>query len=211
MKIGIVIPYYENSEEAKERMEYLLDIISPQIKKNIELVVIDDGMSALWLDEYSKKNIEIIHMHHVGVSESRNIGIRHLKKRKCEYIGFIDGDDSVSNDYIEEAYKVCKEGLYDYIDSRYIQSGVEVFGTRELANKQLNIVRNGVAGAFFSSKLIGKVEFDKELKNGEDTDFVRKVVDISKIKKGLFKGMYVYNYGVNPESIIMRCQKGEEL
>ena len=57
MKIGIVIPYYENSEEAKERMEYLLDIISPQIKKNIELVVIDDGMSALWLDEYSKKNI----------------------------------------------------------------------------------------------------------------------------------------------------------
>ena len=206
MKVGIVIPYYENSKEAKDRMEWLLDTITRN-KSKIKVCVVDDGRSALWLDRY--KGVKIIHNTHKGVSASRNTGLEYFKN--YDYVGFLDADDSISDDYLKEAYKICKKNEYDIIDCRYIQSGIEVFGTREEREWQKNCVRNGVAGCFFKVKTINGARFDETMGNGEDTEFARRVIDLEKHKKGVFNGMYVYNYAVNPKSIIVRASRNEDI
>lgn len=211
MKICTIIPYYENSKESKERLEYLLECIKDQTNRKNIVVVVDDGSNALYLDKYKGKHLEIIHYYHVGVSAARNIGIEYAIEKRSKYIGFIDADDSISHDYLKEAYIECCKDKYDILDCRFIQSGIEVFGTKEGEERQKEIIRNGVAGCYFKTSLIGNKRFKEKMYNGEDTDFVHRVIDLKKYKKGLFKGMYVYNYGVNPNSIVLRASRYEDI
>lgn len=209
MNIGIVIPYYENSKEAKERLMFLLDILSKQITNFYKVVVVDDGCNCTWLDNYI--GIKIIHIEHGGVSKARNTGMEYLIKEKCKYIGFVDADDSISNDYFREAYKVCQLNKYDIIDCRFVQSGIEVFGTLDNREWQKQTLRNGCAGNFFKTSKIKNHRFVEGMSTGEDGEFVNRAFDLSRDKKGTFDGMYVYNYGVNPKSIIMRASRNEDV
>lgn len=92
VKLSIVIPYYQCYEYTKK----LLDILVPQLTEETEVVLIDDGCNETRLDEY---DINIIHL------ETNNGGgyacNRGIENAKGQYIGFIDADDYVSNDYVE--------------------------------------------------------------------------------------------------------------
>ena len=207
MKLGIIIPYYENTIEAKERLEFLLNILMLQIHKNTEVVVVDDGSNAKWLDKH--EHIEVIHLEeNKGVSYARNVGINALID-KTDYIGFLDADDSISGDYIGQAKAVIEIEKPDYVDCRLIQSGIEVFGTKNDYERQKKVVRNGVVGCFYKKEIIGDNRFNENLQIGEDGDFNNRVVDLNKHKKGISRGMYVCNHGVNGDSITMRYMKGE--
>jgi glycosyltransferase involved in cell wall biosynthesis len=72
----------------------------------MEIILVDDGStdnSGKMCDEYAlnDKRIKVIHKSNGGLSEARNYG---LDIAKGEYIAFVDGDDYVSNDYIEILY-----------------------------------------------------------------------------------------------------------
>lgn len=210
MKIGVCIPFFNNSEEARDRLEYLLDTILNQdnLAGNIEIAVVVDGPYEEFLEKYDGKNkIKILTLgEHKGVSAARNRGIDYLQENECNYIGFIDADDSISDDYLIEAFTACLDNEYDLLDARFIQ-GIEVFGTLKDIDRQKQLVRNGVVGTFVRSSLIGNTRFNETMLVGEDTDFINKVIDLKKHKKGIFRGMYVYNFGVNPNSIIMRANQ----
>ena len=209
MRIGICIPFYNNSQEAFDRCEYLLETIKKQTFPIFcDVVVVVDGPEIESLKKYDGAcGIKIINLErHKGVSAARNAGIDYLQSRGCNYIGFLDSDDSISNDYMLCAYEMCEENRYDFLDCRFIQ-GIEVFGTKKDNKRQEEIVRNGVVGTFIKSSVIGDKRFNETMLVGEDTDFINRVINLEKHKKGLFGGMYVYNYGVNPNSIIMRCQQ----
>lgn len=205
IKIGIVIPYYENSKEMKDQFEYLLDILTPQIETDVKLVVVVNGKEAKWIEKYS--NTTIIYEKNPNVSKARNIGISFLIKNS-EYIMFLDADDSISCDYIKKALEVTKNKEYDIIDSRFIWNGYEVWGTRELRNKQIKAFRGSVTGTMYSSEIIGETLFDETIQIGEDVKFNKEILNKSP-KKGLFDGIYVYNKGVNPNSLVMRYERGE--
>ena len=49
-----------NTIEAKDRLEFLLNILISQIHQGTEVVIVDDGGNARWLDKY--EHIEIIHL-----------------------------------------------------------------------------------------------------------------------------------------------------
>ena len=207
MKIGIIVPYYENQKVVRERFEWLLELLKEQIDDNVIVVIVDDGSKAYWLDEY--KNITIIHSkQNGGVSKARNIGLDYLEKEDIDYIGFLDSDDSVSSDYINEARKLMLEG-YDFIDSRFVQEGLEIFGTIKGNNRLKEIIRGGVAGTFIKKELIKDIRFDEKLQIGEDTKFVKDVIDLTKHKKGVSKGVYIYNLGVNSDSLTMKYARNE--
>ena len=209
MRIGICIPFYYNSEEAKDRCVYLLETIKEQNYEIFcDVVVVIDGPEIEELKKYDGKiGIKILSLGgHKGVSAARNVGLDYLQEKGCEYIGFLDSDDSISNDYILCAYDACENNEYDLLDSRFVQ-GIEVFGTLQDNERQKQILRNGVVATFIKSSVIGNTRFNETLKVGEDTDFINRVIDLKKHKKGLFKGIYIYNFGVNPNSIIMRCQQ----
>lgn len=209
MRIGICIPFFYNSEEAMDRCIYLLETLKEQNYEIFcDIVLVIDGHELQSLTKYDGKDgINVIALaSHKGVSAARNAGIEFLQKRECNYIGFLDSDDSISGDYILSAYETCETNEYDFLDSRFVQ-GIEVFGTIKDNERQKTLVRNGIAGTFIKSSLIGNKRFNETMLTGEDTDFINRVVDLNKHKKGLFKGMYVYNYGANPNSIIMRAQQ----
>ena len=210
MKIGVCIPFFNNSEEAKDRLEYLLETIKNQdnITGNLEVVVVVDGLEEEFLNKYDKRYAITIFPtgKHVGVSKARNIGIDFLLEKECDYIGFVDADDSISDDYLIEAFSACIDNEYDLLDARFIQ-GIEVFGTLKDLERQNQVVRNGVVGTFIKSSVIGEARFNETMLVGEDSDFMNRIIDLKRHKKGVFRGMYVYNFGVNPNSIIMRAQQ----
>lgn len=92
-ELSIVIPYYKTYELTKK----ILDTLIPQLTDEVEVILIDDGCNEERLDEYTK-NITIIHLkENKGGATASNIGI---DKTTGKYIGFIDSDDMISNDYI---------------------------------------------------------------------------------------------------------------
>ena len=96
MKLSIIIPYFE----CYELTEKLVEVLEPQLNKETELIIIDDGCNELRLNKFKAK---VIHFEeNKGVAVARNTGI---KQAKGDYIAFIDNDDMISNDYVAEILK----------------------------------------------------------------------------------------------------------
>ena len=101
-KVSIIVPVY-NVEKYLKRC---LDSLVNQTLKDIEIICINDGStdgSLAILDEYVRNDdrIVVINQENSGLSVARNNGIG---VAKGEYLGFVDSDDWVSEDYFEKLY-----------------------------------------------------------------------------------------------------------
>ena len=101
--ISIVVPIY-NVEKYLKRC---IDSIINQTYKNIEIILVDDGSTDKGpsiCDSYKKKDkrIKVIHKKNGGISDARNEGI---KITTGSYLMFIDSDDYIDSNMIEELYK----------------------------------------------------------------------------------------------------------
>lgn len=113
--LSIVVPVY-NVEEYLDQC--LTSLINQNTSYKYEIIAINDGStdnSSVILKKYSKK-IKIINQQNQGLSGARNSG---MKVANGEYIGFVDSDDYVSNDYVETLLKVAKEKNVDMIKCNY--------------------------------------------------------------------------------------------
>lgn len=100
--ISIVVPIFNVEQYLSKCIESILR----QTYQNIEIILIDDGSTdecGKICDEYKTKDTRIIVVHkkNGGLSDARNAGIVCAKGK---YITFIDSDDYVSNDYIDDLY-----------------------------------------------------------------------------------------------------------
>ena len=100
--ISVIVPIY-NVEKYLERC---LDSIIKQTYKNLDIILVDDGSidnSTKICDEYVKKDsrIKVIHKENGGLSDARNVGIDNSDGK---YICFIDSDDYIELDMIENLY-----------------------------------------------------------------------------------------------------------
>lgn len=95
VKLSIVIPYFETYDLTDK---LLMELII-QDKKEVEVIVIDDGCNEKRLDDFTGFNhIQIIHQENKGVAKSRNEGI---ELAQGKYVAFIDCDDQITMDYID--------------------------------------------------------------------------------------------------------------
>lgn len=100
--ISIIVPYYKTLELTKE----LLARLMPQLTKETQLIVVDDGCNEMALYDFMVeqdtkngcKGFEYCKKPNGGVSSARNRGID-LSSGK--YLAFIDSDDMVREDYIK--------------------------------------------------------------------------------------------------------------
>lgn len=103
--ISVIVPVY-NVENYLERC---VASILKQTYTDLEIILIDDGStdkSGAICDELQKKDSRIIVLHkeNGGQSSARNLG---LKICKGTWICFIDSDDFIRVDYVEELYRLC--------------------------------------------------------------------------------------------------------
>ena len=117
-KISVIIPVY-NVEKYLARC---LNSIIKNTYKNIEIILVNDGSkdkSQEIIDKYKNKYGNIIkarEQENKGPAEARNVGI---EMASGEYLMFIDSDDFIKEDYIENYVKTLKEADYDLVAGGY--------------------------------------------------------------------------------------------
>ena len=105
--ISVIVPIYQ----VEKYIDKCLESIIKQTYRKLEIILIDDGSkdnSGKICDYYAMKDhrINVIHKPNEGVSKARNLGI---EKSSGQYICFVDADDYISENYIEELYRLCIE------------------------------------------------------------------------------------------------------
>ncbi len=127
--VSVVIPVYK----VEKYLENSVHSIINQSYKNIEIILVNDGSPDLCpeiCDDFALKykNIKVIHKKNGGLSEARNFGI---SRANGEYILFLDSDDTLYSDTIEELIKKVIINKSDLaIPDRYIEID-------ELTNKRV--------------------------------------------------------------------------
>ncbi len=116
-KISVIVPVY-NSEKYLPRC---LDSIVNQTLEDIEIICVDDGStdgSAAILNEYAIRDerIKVIIQKNGGSSLARNIGIA---RATGKYIGFVDADDHIKNDFYKHLYLAAELYRADVVQCGY--------------------------------------------------------------------------------------------
>lgn len=176
VKLSIVIPYYNTYELTEE----LLGVLMPQLNEDVEVFLIDDGCQEKRLDVYDE-DIEIIHLEkNMGNSFALNTGI---KKSTGKYIGIIDSDDLITDNYIEEVLKAIDKTNDDLICIDWIDKH----------NHQ--IVQRPSNPAPWRSLYKREIMplFDENIRHASDVPFRKKLDEGNKTKYYIDKVLYIYN------------------
>ena len=178
IRLSIIIPYYKTLNETKQ----LLDTLIPQLNDKVEVILIDDGCYEKELDNY--KDIKVIHIDNGGVSNARNIG---LDNAKGQYIAFIDSDDMIVDNYVENILSIKEDYDYCYL------SWKDTKGNEYIIANEPPEFNKSIWNCVYNRKAIGTNRFKKNLQYGEDWDFNLRVRHGN--KKNITDIMYIYNVG----------------
>lgn len=201
--LGIVIPYYKNSEECELAFRRLMVMLNKQLTDDMILFIWEDGQYSEWLQMFKKNNILVEGCSNInyGVSVARNKAIDYLID-KVEYILFLDSDDMVEDNYLKIMYEYCADMTHEVVESTLVING-------QTATYDPNVIRSGVAGSAIKTSIIGDKRFIENWQVEEDTNFMNKVIDLPKHRKRHAPTKYYYQYGINQNSLIMRYNRKE--
>ena len=106
-KVSIIVPVYKVEPYLAECVDSLLR----QTYREIEVILVDDGSPdncGAMCDEYALRDsrVKVIHQKNQGPSVARNAG---LDIAAGEFVGFVDSDDLVSEEYVEYLLKIAIE------------------------------------------------------------------------------------------------------
>lgn len=98
--LSIIVPVYNAEKFLKKCMD---SIVNQKTKYHFEVIVVNDGSedrSLEILKEYEKNYpfVKIISQENGGISKARNTGLNHARGK---YIGLMDNDDYVLDNYVE--------------------------------------------------------------------------------------------------------------
>lgn len=107
MEISLIIPVY-NSEQY---LEECLNSIVNQIFEDWECLLVNDGStdgSGNICNRYAEKDkrFNVFHIENSGVSEARNLGIKHASGK---YFAFIDSDDTVDKEFLSALHEAMQK------------------------------------------------------------------------------------------------------
>ena len=211
LDFSIIIPVY-NAEKTLERC---LNSINAQTFLNYEVILIDDGSSDNSLsicENYKRSNpkYQVVHQQNRGPSSARNAG---LDIAKGKWICFVDSDDTIVSNYLQEIHNVTQSNDTDVVFVGYnkiYQNGKqEVFipsNVCETKIKTINALSEKDMFGYtwikcFKKDVINSIRFDVSLNLFEDEIFACQV--ISKCKAiGVVKKP-IYNYYIGDGSTLI--------
>ncbi len=188
IKLSLIIPYYDTYEYTIK----LLKELRLQKTDEVEVILIDDGCNETRFDEFTE--FIIIHSDHVGASAAWNIGI---KQATGAYIGFIDSDDMIMMNYVEELIDAIDKNLADEIMFDWLDYN---------ANRVL--YRPGARAIW---KAVYRREimpfFDETWVHHTDIPFQMRLKDMPHTKYHIDKTLYVYR-SIRKNSITWKRKRG---
>lgn len=214
-KISVVIPVY-NTEP--NYIDKAINSALNQTYKNIEIIVVNDGSTDKATLEYLKTinnpDIKIINQENKGLGGARNTGI---ENSTGEYIGFLDSDDWLDNNFYEVLYNLCEENNADIACGTLTRTGFDFqkpidYFENNIVTKfidKIKYITNGsVCSKFFKSKLFSNIRF-REHTYFEDNSVL--VETLMKSNKVAFTNKVKYCYRENPKSICLNPKNSEKL
>ena len=113
MKFSIIVPVYN----VEKYIEKCLESILKQTYKNYEVIIVNDGSpdnSQKIIDKFIKKDkrFKSYKKENGGLSDARNYGLKFVSG---DYILFIDSDDYINKDLLEELNKTINNYKVDLI------------------------------------------------------------------------------------------------
>ena len=115
--ISIIVTVYK----AELCIGRCIESILSQTFKDYKLILVDDGSpdkSGEICDSYAQKDerIHVIHQENKGASGAYNAGINYaLTSSESKYLSFVDGDDTIDNDYFEKLLLAIQEKDADIV------------------------------------------------------------------------------------------------
>lgn len=111
--ISVIIPVYNVEAYLNE----CIDSIIRQSYTNIEIILVDDGSPdncPAICDAYAEQDyrVRVIHQENGGLAAARNSGV---KNASGEYLAFVDSDDYIAGDFIEQMYDCIVENQADIV------------------------------------------------------------------------------------------------
>ncbi len=185
VKISVIIP-------AKNEQEYIEDCLksfSNQTFKDYELIVVD-GLSKDMTNKIAKKYAKIVKQDGVGVSNARNCGARHAKGK---ILVFADADVRVGRNFLKRVWEEFSNPLLGGIvprinvyDARKKSIKIAYSILEKLISLYIKIGYGSTIGScfIFDRKTFFEMGgFDESLLTIEDTDMVKRVSKMKKVKK----------------------------
>ncbi|HFI0358289.1 TPA: glycosyltransferase family 2 protein [Streptococcus suis] len=153
--LSVIIPVYQ----VEKYLKRCINSVLAQKFNSYEIILVDDGStdsSPEICDEYSIEypHISVIHKENGGLSDARNVGIKHAAG---EYIFFLDSDDWISPTMFESLKEIISSKKHDIIH----------FDLQFCKNEQSNCVKCELNKKEFS----GIVAFQKMLECTDITSF----------------------------------------
>ena len=214
IKISVIIPVFNTEKYLKE----CLDSVINQSLRDIEIICINDGSSDKSFEiltdyESGDNRFKIINQTNKGLSESRNIGIKHSTG---EYILFLDSDDYLELNALNNLYDIAtsknsdlilfkiinfsnEEFRDEYFDMQFLKEiiGDNTFNWMDVKDKLFDISVTA-PGKLFKRKLIENIEFPKNLIFEDNLFFIKTIFNAKKV---FFYDEYLYHRRIRKNSI----------
>lgn len=120
-KVSVVIPVYK----VEAYLERCIDSVLAQTLQDLEIILVDDGSPDAcprMCDDYAQRDsrIRVIHKENGGLASARNAG---MKAATGKWLFFLDSDDWLEPDGLENLYVVGETHNVDFVRYRAIRSG----------------------------------------------------------------------------------------
>lgn len=189
---SIIIPVYNAGSYLEQCINSVINQ-NVNFLENVQLILVDDGSSddSLEILENFKKeypnNITVLSQGHQGSAVVRNIGLKHVTGK---YVNFLDSDDVLSDNTLEEVFKFFDE--HDEIN--IVSIPIRYFGKEECddalndkfqlnkniitLNEYPNYPQIALSSTFIRNDVIKTVEasFEEDMECSEDTLFVNRIL-----------------------------------
>jgi len=110
--IQIIVPVYN----VENYLEDFFQCLEKQSIQNFKLIVIDDASTdnsySIINDaahRFGERMITARNNSNMGLSRTRNVGLEIATKAPCKYITYLDPDDLIDENYLEDLYKNAEE------------------------------------------------------------------------------------------------------
>lgn len=211
IKVSIVVPAYNVEQYISKCLKSLIN----QTLKEIEIIVVNDGSTdgtEQIIRKFDDERILLINQENYGPSVARNVA---LEVAKGDYIGFVDSDDWVDEDYFSCLYDCITKYDADiavagmYREREAYQKCLLKYNEKEIYTSLEDKIRVCgipkfcyVCNKLFKSEKIKPVKFQKGV-YFEDVLWLPEI--IKKSEKMVTVPKIAYHYRVNKNSIVSTC------